>query len=163
MLTGNMSFVSQVLREYEQEGGTGLRPKDDRTQVYGKPVDEKIKLEPRLLYPSQFNNPVLTTPDNFGGQDGDRAYPIRLPFGRHNAGTGHMWDTRDFVNHSLDSRSNDYMYRETPDANAVQFVTVPQGFAPPPPNGTTNVYNPPHFLHGLPPLRQSADYFKQQL
>jgi len=71
----------------------------------GTPRIEAYEVYQPMLYPSQLNNPVLTVPANFGGQDGLSNYPIRNKYARYNAGVGYMYDTRDFVNHNLDSRA----------------------------------------------------------
>lgn len=146
---------------YDPVGPSGYYYKQKST-AYGTGT-EKLKYEPILLYPSQFNNPVLALPQNFGGQDGDRSYPIHYTYDRKNAGVGKMYDTRDFVNHNLDSRSNDYNYRSNPDPSLIQGFKCAAGFTPPNPNGTINVYNPPHALHGLPPMIDSKNYFVQQV
>ncbi len=134
---------------------TRSRPRTEAYEVY----------QPNsMLYPSQLNNPVLTTPANFGGQDGLSAYPIHYKYARYNAGVGTMRDTRDFVNHNLDSRSNDYTPRAVPDASTVSYFQQPKGgMRPMNPNGTTNAFNPPYELHGLPPLQSSEYYFLQQM
>jgi len=130
--------------------------------AYDPTQKEKIRYEPLRLYPSQWNNPVLLSPQNFAGQDGDRSYPIHYKYMRHNAGLGYMFDTRDFVNHNLDSRSNDYTPRCVPDPSTICGFQCAAGFTPPNPNGTTNVFNPPVTLHGLPPQQSSRYYFLQQ-
>ncbi len=129
---------------------------------YGAPVQERFVVPPHPMFPSIYNNPPMLGPKNFGGQDGDRAYPIHYTYSRFNAGLGAMYDTRDFVNHNLDSRSNDYTPRLVPDESAICNFKTAAGFTPPNPNGTTNVYNPPMILHGLPPTQNSKNYFLQQ-
>lgn len=126
-----------------------------------RPFAERYYIMQPRSDPSVFNNPTLAAGNNFGGQDGDRSYPIRYTYNRHSAGVGFMYDTRDFVNHNLDGRSNDYMPRLVPDASAVGGVTIAAGFTPVNPNGTTNCYNPPHIVHGLPPTQSSRYYFMQ--
>ena len=128
---------------------------------YGSPYSEKVQTYQPMLFPSVYNNPTLALPVNFTGQDGDRAYPIHYTYARHPSGTGHMFDTRDFVNHNLDSRSNDYTPRLVPDPSTIGNFKTAAGFTPPNPNGTTNVYNPVTALHGLPPLQNSRYYFIQ--
>lgn len=128
---------------------------------YGTPVSERVVLYQPLLFPSLYNNPVLATPQNFGGQDGQRAYPIKYDYQTYATGTGRQYDTRDFVNHNLDGRSNDYTPRLVPDPSTIGNFKTAAGFTPPNPNGTTNVYNPIAPLHGLPPLQNSRYYFIQ--
>lgn len=123
---------------------------------------ETTKIEPILNYANYFNNPPLLTPSNYVGQDGDRNYPLRIVYDRANAGEGFMFDTRDFVNHNLDGRSNDYTPRLVPDPSTVGGFQMAAGFTPPNPNGTTNCYNPPAVMHGLPPTQSSSYYFMQQ-
>ncbi len=130
----------------------------------GTPRIEAYEVYQPMLYPSQLNNPVLTVPANFGGQDGLSNYPIRNKYARYNAGVGYMYDTRDFVNHNLDSRSNDYTPRAVPDPSTISYFQQPRGgMRPINPNGTPNVFNPPYELHGLPPLQSSEYYFLQQM
>lgn len=123
---------------------------------------ERTRYEPLPIFPSAFNNPVLLAPANFAGQDGDRAYPIHYKYMRHNAGQGYMFDTRDFVNHNLDSRSNDYTPRLVPDPSTIGGFQCAAGFTPPNPNGRVNAFNPPAIVHGLPPGQSSRYYFLQQ-
>ncbi len=114
-----------------------------------------------MLYPSVTNNPVLTVPANFGGQDGLSNYPIHYKHARYHAGVGQMYDTRDFVNHNLDSRSNDYTPTAVPDPSTISYFQQPRdGMRPANPNGTTNAFNPPY---GLPPMQSSEYYFLQQM
>ena len=125
------------------------------------PYAERRVLHEPHLYVSQLNNPTLALGSNFGGQNGDSTYPINYRYGRHNAGVGHMFDTRDFVNHNLDGRSNDYVPRAVPDPSTIGGLKVAMGHPPVNPNGTRNVFNPPEVLHGLPPLQKSDYYFMQ--
>lgn len=111
--------------------------------------------------PSLWNVPTGPYGANFGGQDGDRRYPVQYDYSRFPTGPGFMYDTRDFVNHNLDSRSNDYNPRLIPDPSAVGGFITAKGRTPVNPNGTTNSYNPPRILHGLPPTISSANYFMQ--
>ena len=111
--------------------------------------------EPRL-YPSQLINPTLALGANYG-QNGDNDFPIQYKYARYIAGVGKMFDTRDFVNHCLDSRSSDYMPRGVPDPSTIGGMKGAMGFPPVHPNGTKNAYNPPELVHGLPPL-QKSDY-----
>ena len=128
------------------------------------PAVELHEVYQPMLYPTMLNNPVLTLPANFGGQDGLSAYPIHYKYARYNAGVGRHWDTRDFVNHNLDARSNDYMPRAVPDPSCYSYFQQPRGGQRPMnPAGTTNVYNPPYELHGLPPLQSSEYYFLQEM
>jgi len=125
------------------------------------PLPERYTVPTVPTYPSIYNNPTLLVPGNFGGQNGDKDYPIHYKYSRENAGVGYMYDTRDFINHNLDSRSNDYMPRLVPDPSAINNFKTAAGFAPVNPNGTTNVFNPPTVVHGLPPTQQSKNYFLQ--
>ena len=127
---------------------------------YARYAERRVLHEPHL-YPSQLNNPTLALGSNYGGQNGDSTYPISNRIGRHNAGVGKMFDTRDFVNHNLDSRSNDYTPRAVPDPSTIGGLKVAMGFPPVNPNGTSNVFNPPEVLHGLPPTQKSDYYFLQ--
>lgn len=128
---------------------------------YGAPASETTTLYQPMLFPSVYNNPCLALPVNFTGQDGDRAYPIHYIYDRTPCGVGKMYDTRDFVNHNLDSRSNDYTPRLVPDPSTIINFKQAAGFTPVNPNGTTNCYNPITALHGLPPLQNSRNYFIQ--
>ena len=132
-----------------------------KTKPYGAGRSELVPVAQPMLFPSTYNNPTLALPVNFTGQDGDRAYPIHYTYDRHNAGVGRMFDTRDFVNHNLDGRSNDYTPRLVPDPSTIGNFKTAAGFTPPNPNGTTNVYNSIVPLHGLPPLQNSRYYFLQ--
>ncbi len=123
-------------------------------------AERRVLQEPHL-YVSQLNNPTLALGSNYGGQNGDSSYPIHYKYGRHNAGVGKMFDTRDFVNHNLDSRSNDYTPRAVPDPSTIGGLKVAMGHPPVNPNGTRNVYNPPVVLRGLPPQQKSDYYFMQ--
>ncbi len=123
-------------------------------------AERRVLKEPNL-YVSQLNNPTLALGSNYGGQNGDSTYPISNKIGRFNAGIGPMFDTRDFVNHNLDSCSNDYTPRAVPDPSTIGGLKVAMGHPHVNPNGTRNVYNPPNILHGLPPLQQSDYYFMQ--
>lgn len=125
------------------------------------PYAERRVLQEPHLYVSQLNNPTLALGSNYGGQNGDSTYPISNRYNRHNAGVGKMFDTRDFVNHNLDSRSNDYTPRAVPDPSTIGGVKVAMGFPPVNPNGTRNAFNPPEVLHGLPPTQKSDYYFLQ--
>jgi len=129
---------------------------------FGTPLSEQRHVVQPRSDPSIWNVPTIPHGSNFGGQDGDRAYPIHYTYNRHNAGVGFMYDTRDFVNHNLDSRSNDYNPRLVPDASAVGGFQTARGFTPVNPNGTTNCFNPPRIVHGLPPTQSSRYYFMQQ-
>ena len=123
---------------------------------------ETTKIEQPHLYPSVLNNPYLALGSNFGGQDGDRSYPIHYSYGRYNAGVGRMHDTRDFVNHCFDGRTNDYVPRAVPDPSTVGHFRMAMGARRPTnPNGTVNAFNPPYIAHGLPPLQDSSYYFIQ--
>jgi len=123
---------------------------------------ERVKIQPLPIYPTAFNNPVLLAPGNFSGQDGDRFYPIKYKYDRHVADGSYMFDTRDFVNHNLDGRSNDYTPRAVPDPSTIGGFQCAAGFTPVNPNGTTNAYNPPTYVRGLPPTQSSRYYFLQQ-
>lgn len=125
------------------------------------PFNERAFVKQPRSDPSIYNNPSLALGSNFGKQDGDRRYPVQYTYARHNAGRGFMYDTRDFVNHNLDSRSNDYNPRLIPDASAYGGFQTAEGFQRPNPNGTTNAFNPPDLLHGLPPTISSKHYFMQ--
>ena len=127
----------------------------------GLPLSEARVVEQPRSDPSIWNVPTMPAGANFGGQDGDRRYPVKYDYSRHPTGQGYMYDTRDFVNHNLDSRSNDYNPRLVPDASAVGGFQTARGFTPVNPNGTTNCYNPPRVLHGLPPTQSSKYYFMQ--
>jgi hypothetical protein len=148
-------------------GGTGLGGDQGvlgpRTRKPWGTRGEQVELVQPMLFPSVYNNPVLALPSNFGGKDGDRAYPIHYVYSRANAGVGRHYDTRDFVNHNLDARSNDYTPRLVPDPSTINNFKTAAGFTPPNPNGTTNVYNPIVPLHGLPPLQNSRNYFIQSV
>lgn len=99
--------------------GLGFRLKYSGFNLPRRPpyAERRVLHEPHL-YVSQLNNPTLALGSNYGGQNGDSSYPIHYK-GRHNAGVGHMFDTRDFVNHNLDSRSNDYTPRAVPDPSTI--------------------------------------------
>ena len=155
--TDNTAFVHSGAASDRNPGNLSSKP--------GRaPLAEAYEVYQPLLYPSQLNNPTLALPSNFGGQDGLSAYPIHYKYGRYNAGVGFMYDTRDFVNHSLDARSNDYTPRAVPDPSTISYFQQPRGgMRPINPNGTTNAYNPPYELHGLPPMQSSEYYFLQQM
>lgn len=142
-------------------GGLTKGPGNDYNLPRRIPYAERRVLHEPHLYLSQLNNPTLALGSNYGGQNGDSTYPIKNRIERHNAGVGKMFDTRDFVNHNLDSRSNDYTPRAVPDPSTIGGLKVAMGFAPVNPNGTRNVYNPPEVLHGLPPRQKSDYYFLQ--
>ena len=130
---------------------------------YGVAQTERYRIEPVPTFPSRWNNSPLLTPGNFAGQDGDRSYPIHYTYDRHITDGLRMYDTRDFVNHHLDSRSNDYTPRFVPVPAATGNFKPAAGFTPVNPNGTVNAFNPPTMLHGLPPVLKTSDYFIQAI
>lgn len=124
-------------------------------------ANEQYRLEQPHLYQSALNNPLMPFGSNYGGQDGDRAYPIHYNYGRYNAGRGRMHDTRDFFNHCHDGRSNDYVPRAVPDPSTIGKFKMAMGGKQINRNGTVNAFNPPEVVHGLPPKFDSSYYFLQ--
>lgn len=110
---------------FAQHGAASDRNPGGLSSVGRRPPDTELyEVYQPMLYPSITNNPVLTVPANFGGQDGLSNYPIQDKYARYNAGVGQMYDTRDFVNHNLDSRSNDYTPRAVPDPSTVSYTQI---------------------------------------